>query len=368
MKSILLFLVFILTNFSLLSQRGYYVIGNVKYAGVEIEETSGMSQYHQCTIVSGEERTTYLPSEIKEYSVDGKSVFVSKEIEIRGQYRPIFLRRLVHGDLSIYSTRVDYHDVFFIETDSSGLVKLSYVVNGESFTDLLEIYAGDCPYADIDRVEYSRHSLVRYAKDYNVCEPEGRKFSYGLSAGINTSNVHITSSNTFILGREMLFDGRSLAFGTFAQFNVAGDFLSVVASLDIGNFTGRYYKTVDDLSYHMEMKSRSFYIPLETRYKISKGSVQFYVGAGPSFQFQKKLEDVLQVYNDVEDELVKIYHPDYRAGVLYGFTGTIGFEIEVAPGYSVFTGLRYNLGTGNEDDIFRNVISTTGIQAGFHFK
>lgn len=166
---------------------GYLVTNNNDTLSGQINLTSYSKMGEQCTFRSNSnsQSKTFLPKDIKSYSIKDVAFYVSKKID---DTQTVFLEYLVNGKLDLFYIRKNDDDRYFIETDTLPLKELIYNegirnVNGVNYQyetkthlGLLAFYTRDAPelYSRIGKIKPDFKALKRITVDYHniVCKDE----------------------------------------------------------------------------------------------------------------------------------------------------------------------------------------------------
>jgi len=140
--------------------------------GVKIVEVDELTKYTICRLENGKETTDYSPIMLTEYGTTDGRVFISKEIQIAGTPRRVFLERLVKGKSTLYFYLGKNVKTFYLERANAFFLEIpKYSTDHSSFKNQLKSLTSDCP--QLSRrfrfIIYSRNSISGIIRRYNRC-------------------------------------------------------------------------------------------------------------------------------------------------------------------------------------------------------
>lgn len=257
--------------------------------------------------------------------LDG-AYFVSRSVSIENSDTRLFLECLISGKASIYYTKLNSIDYYFLETDGkmvginnnrADVIRNGVVYNAPSnqYRGVLKHYFRDCASVvqKLDNADFSKKYLIRLGKEYNecVCEEEpcvsyekkfiGRRFGFGADFSLGKSKLtlgRIDFSPTPIMHYQ---------FGITSQMNLdeRGSFNIQVAlryysfkNEILGDMKYQYGAFPSDAYYQYSMLKPE----VQLKYKIKRWKLVPFASAGIFSSFF--LSDKGYVYNERFDKTI----------------------------------------------------------------
>lgn len=290
---------------------------------------------------------------VKEFGVYGYSKFIRKEVEIdrspedlseimsdlTSSRNPIwsqevvFLKVLVEGKASLYSYMERNFLKFFFgigDTSIRQLVNKDYrfdeynIVTNDYFRQQLFnlIKCGDRPYADVEKISYSRRDLEKYFLQYNDCV-EDTSLTYNTETGREIFNLRITPA----------FNYTSVAFTDFTPFK---------RTFDYGHAIG--FRIGLDAEYILPFKKNKWGIMIEPSYQYIN-FIEPPEGAEPLKYNSLEIAGGLRYYLYL-NENTKLFLDVYLNAIActdFGAIVTIEYEdLDIRQRPSVSLGVGYN--------------------------
>jgi len=252
-------------------------------------------------VISKNDTVTYTPEDIIEYGSRYGNVYVSREINVSGEIKKVFLQQLVKGTATLFYYREKGFGTFFIEIWSETSTKFVEVTNKDR-KNILGNILDDCEWVDgpIKIVKYTKRSLTKLVTHYNECIERPFSFiKFGISAGYGLTDMRVNSkfglalrSTPISFGTEeirvtpLLADGAPM-FGFFTEVPLSLIDFSLTTGI---YFSKNEYEFATDPSRVgrvdiISMKISSFDIPIMLRYTFLKRGIRPYTNFGPVFSF-----------------------------------------------------------------------------------
>ncbi|REE00140.1 porin family protein [Marinoscillum furvescens] len=279
-------------------KRGFIATDTSLVSGVKLVAGTDSENAHYITRIKQGRPVTYLPHQLTQYGLKDGTVYVSREIELRGEIRPVFLERLTHGGLTLYSYQEPGSRKFYLSSDSSELVMLTE----DNYRQLLMDYTADFDWA------YGQHELVAFRTKsmeqlldmYN--DGENRRLNFprmGVTAGFAQSSHSVsfnmaTSQLSNSQLKNLVFDpAQGVVFGAFADMPIrnaysfyTGLFFSK-AEVEASAVTGQY-----DLS--MKMTHTTVELPVLLRYTLQTNNWRPFLNFGGAVAYHLANETYLK--------------------------------------------------------------------------
>lgn len=326
-----------------------------------------------CTFKSDlkNEEKEYYPKEIYGYRYlnDGK-FYVSREIEINGTKKTVFLEFLLEGIENLYYYKEGEVKYYILENMKGELLytsqepeKLTYIGENQNYvTDykyigILKLYFKNQPeiLKKVDKTTYDHQSMIKLVKEYHdlVCTPDqaciifesknikdALIIKYSIYAGYNYLSGYkiLTRYNIDFDG---LMDKNYPVIGGQVSLNVPR--LSKSINFDLGislsSLKGekKYYNNNNELARTFKINSLVGFLKLGPSYTYHKGIIRPTVGAGIALVKIFDPNVILNVYKS--DEEKKDYNISSTALGLYL---SAGIDVKIANKGFVFIKATYD--------------------------
>jgi len=157
---------------------------------IKLKEGTDIENAQFCKEERNDSVFTYTPYDIIWYRYNNR-LYLSKDIQLEGKTKRIFIERLVAGKISLYFYCDSNSKRFYLDRDSSYFKELTEgSKNNSIFRDTLSKYCSDCKNIDeaVKSVKYNTESLSLFIKMYNSCTYRPFPFpKFGLYLGLNRS-------------------------------------------------------------------------------------------------------------------------------------------------------------------------------------
>ena len=318
----------------------------------------------------------FSPDEIREYGFKNGVVYRSFRINVNGESKTYFFKRLYKGTTNLYylKTKERGEEFFITKHDSLGLKILP--PDKSKYTQILKETLTECETIinDLPSVSLNKAHLNRLFIDYHECHgyPHPRT-RFGLYLGLTSTKY---AANDFTTLLHIIDFKNSIRL-------MAGGFLDI--PLGKGNFSfhpelyGRYIGAVyskqgiilDDnisnnptqigpvgtspssiiLDYDMVINHTSLSLPLLLRYNFYRPETSLFFEGGPLYSRTIKDNSTFFLYENLKDEV--IYHtplPPYFLKNQFGYALGGGAIIKYGSNSSIYSALRYSqfYNLGNE--------------------
>jgi len=197
-QSLLLFI--LIVPLKIFGQNDYYATDTLKRVGINLQNGGDLVNAQFCRVDSSGTIIQFTAYEVSEYGFRDGVVYISKEIQINGTSKRVFLERLVEGKNTLYYYKGKHTRTFYIERDHSSLIEiLKQDKNGIDFHRNLLNITSDCPKI-MDAAQlttYSKNPMAKFIEMYNGCTYESYPFfKYGIILGYGFSKLANSSSQT----------------------------------------------------------------------------------------------------------------------------------------------------------------------------
>jgi hypothetical protein len=171
--------------------------GQIKYGSIALKSNYQNSQ-SVLFIAEDSSEETFHPFEIESYRVEGNKYYLSKEVNIDGESRKVFLEYLVKGIVSLYFLEDKHTDYYFIEKEGemyplfnsdrqvnidkedAGGQKIDhftsrvYITETNQYKGALRYLFSDSPevFNQVRELPFEYESIINITKDYHhsVCQ------------------------------------------------------------------------------------------------------------------------------------------------------------------------------------------------------
>ncbi len=382
-----------------IKQPGDTLYGLINYRG-------GSRDYTTCIFKqSGDiETKIYAPEDISGFGFPGDRLFVSKIVDtVAVDTLKTFIEVLVRGAVSLYT----YNGKYFLQKKDAPLYELAIVkseilkdgqkaiIVTKKYLGILSMVLSDCEEARemIPNVTLDERPLTKLVEVYNICVNSpyetilsGKprvKVSFGLSAGLNNSNLEIFSR---IRSDQVSYVdvpyGKSNSFQPGISFNFLfprfSEKLSFVA--EVSYFKSSFYSfTINEYLGEINQESsvtigiKQLTIPVGFRYTFFAGKISPYANLGFLYTINLKVQNeweskiTQKLYGNIittydEGPALKKVHNQY------GFWIGGGVMLPITKRIAGFVDLRSELSFGLSDLPDVVTINNYCISAGLRFQ
>jgi len=300
-----------------------------------------------CQVQRGSRVKVYSPGELIEYGFKDGRVYCSKEVEINGNSKHVFLERISGDALNVYYYREEGFRTFFIESEEGIMEQLPRKdgAGRMGYREAISKLTADCPDLEeaIRLAGYQKESLSELFRRYQGCESKPFPFlKAGISAGY--SMVQLRANSKAVLDYYNFLDFRpagSLSYGVFIDNPIdygnyslhAGLYFSRHQFAASGQHDGDYFDFSADLS--------SIEVPVLIKYAFPRTRHRPYLKAGGIWVNNFRRDDRLNV-TSFENSQINLDFTDniYRnmMGVSLGF----GIDIKLSTRNYLFVEINYN--------------------------
>ena len=316
----------------------------------------------------GNNPKTYLPGEIKSYSIGNKGSYYSYGVTGDVQTRNVFLECIVKGKVSLY----DFDDRYFME--SKGSVKeivvtkstarqgdKVYTVDLPVYKGLLQTEMNDCStiHQNISKTGFSKKELTQLFVDYHKCIGEdfttfesetGKiKVRFGLGLGVVASSFNLNSGGdpafTYIDSKDPLQDVNVIP-SLLMEFTVSGKKNKLRIRSGLSYYSNEYHiydeNAAANLGHSLTVEYARLEVPVLVKFYPLKSNQGLYAMAGLGFNGIIKWEDkqivtVPPAY--ILSETSSLENNKYFTNILTG----LGYEFKLG-GKALFAEASYGWG------------------------
>ncbi len=273
--------------------KDYYIKDKATYNGIRLVDLGIVENCRFCHEKTDGEMKKYPPTEVSEYNIDGKKLFVAMDILLDGAHQRVFLEKRVFGDYAQYHYMDQKNDLFFLQKGNDPMMELPKNAHSEMFNmEKLAEYTKECPeVADKGRqVRFSSTDLSFFLEQVNDCR---LKPFPPLRLGVNTS-LNLTKLQPFAghTGPDyLIFNykyemGPSLGF--FLDQPILQFGLSVHAAVNYSYTFVSYHKRIDwenpnyesSTDYTLFTTLHTLELPVHLRYTLPLSNLRPYLEVG----------------------------------------------------------------------------------------
>lgn len=358
-------------------RHGYVIThGNDTLYG-KINDRGGYRNSRICIFkaLNSDKAVSYRPEEIKAYRMDDDKYYVSKQVEVKGQNKYVFIDVLIKGKVNLYHHRKSKNMAFYIQKDGGEMIGLAnaevplhykydenvttlysptYILHNKIFRDTLySVFSDSETITDrIESVEYDPKSLTTITKDYinEVCvgsecidyERNLNKYRprFGVFSGVQLARISFLPS---IKGMYTLEEKSTIVSNTFTTFPI-GIFLNIPMPLISEKLSFQMEVISNGIDYRqsftsaqnyndtiIEINTKTIGIPLLLKYELGSGKLS------PSISIGKEISFVYNSTVTVDQDKDLRIHPVQKGG----WFGEAGVNYKIAPRLSIFANVRF---------------------------
>lgn len=305
-----------------------------------------------CQVKKGGVIYEYGPDELIEYKLKDGRVYCSREIEINGNRKSVFLERMTNGVNKLYYYREAGFSTHFIETEGNGLVELpeNTAPGNPDYRDILRNITSDRPDMGnmLEVVPYHKDYLGDFISRYeNNMDTPFPHLRYGLTAG--PAMVKFRANSEMFVDYFEMMDFRyqgGVAFGAFLDNPINHSDFSLHAELLFTAMRYEHNQEVDIAGLDFTVRHSSLKLPVLIRYAFPWNSrVRPYLNIGGSIETALRNDDLLVITALSEPAFDHMYTGNLYKN-LYGFTAGGGVEIRLSMRNALFFELRSSSMTG----------------------
>ena len=276
-------------------------------------------------VTKGKETFKYLPSEITEYGFENGKTYYSREIDLNGYKKDVFLERLATGKVSLFRCFVGKQEKFFLLRDS---IFLELENNYESFKAII----GTCTsLSDAAKLaSYHKGPLTKLVSLSNNCIEKPFPFKrIGILTGINQNTYKVTSAFSYEFLNDFDFQPiSSFLIGAFVDLPIKMTYFSfIVNAYFTGNSTAiNQRKTSSDID--VLINTQSLHLPIKLQYTLPTLKWRPFINIGGKFTHNFK--NASTIYrSDIDGSVILINQPIKNKAIsqnLIGFTAGVGLS------------------------------------------
>lgn len=348
MKHLYFLIIMVFLTLWAIGQSEYYSTDSIRFSGIQLIDGGDMANSRLCQVKMKDRIVTYSPYEVMEFGFKDGRVYVSKEIQIADSLKRVFLERLNKGKTNLYYFRDTGVRTFFIEKDSSLLVKLpKQNMDNQRFSGVLSEITDDCPnVADAAKlVRYEKKSLSTFIDRYNTCQARPfPHFKYGLYIGYEFSRLMPSDElNDVYSSFSYDYDG-GFTVGLFLENPILVSDFSLHAEVYFAKHGFSYNRSSPSEDQDLVMNVSSVRMPVSIRYAVPVNRIRPYFDAGVTYSYNIKNESILYTAS-ISDDVIVISSQKEGSAISKNDLGyAVGFGLECDLGYkkSVFIEMLYN--------------------------
>lgn len=387
-------------------KKGYIITHNNDTVHGRINDRGGYKNAKVCVFkVKNEPVINYHPEDIKAYRMLDDKYYVSRQVDVKGEYKYVFIDVLLKGEVSLYHHRKNKNMVYYIEKKDSNMIGLvneevllrykhddnvavlyspTYTLQNKIYLDTLRSVFSDSEKIQnqVGEVEYDPKSLMQITKAYihEVCEGSDcinyerdlNKYTpkFGVFSGVQLNKISFLPSVKGMYSNEenstiVANDFVSYPIGIFVNFpmNLISDRLSFqIEAIWNERLYNEELSATQNFGRNIEINTQTIGIPLLFKYQIGNGSFSpsIAVGKETGFVFESKviIEEVVIDPDKPKDLMI---HPVNKGG----WFGEIGLTYKLGRNLSLFSNIRIQSGKnliiveGNQRAGYNTVVNSS---------
>jgi opacity protein-like surface antigen len=369
-----LYIIFLIVSLPVFSfgQNQYFSTDSLTTVGIKLIDGGDLINSRKCQVKAGDKINEYSPYEVREFGFKGGRVYKSREIQIAGTSKRVFLEQLHTGKATLYYYRGKGIKTFFIEKDSMLFVEVPKQNTAkEQYSQQLLNITADCPnvMAACELVRYNKKSLSKLMTRYNQCELKPfPHFSYGFLMGYEISkSIPTDDQNEDLKYFDYKYDG-GFSVGLFLDNPILVSDFSLHTELYFSKHGYSYNHASASEDLDLIINISSLRVPFMIRYTVPKNNLRPYFNAGAMFAYNINNEsalykafisdNVIYISKQLEESIISTNE--------IGFVLGGGLEYDLDYKKSVFLEIRYSKLSGLSE-LTKNRNSIINISSGFKF-
>lgn len=340
MRILLLSTMLLILSMSAISQdHSFYSTDTSSAVGIKIVDYGSIENAKFCHVQRGASVLKLSPNDIKEYGFRKGEIYVSKEIQVNGSIKKVFLEVLAKGEVNVYRYTDENQTLYFVEKEDMELIQVP-TDNKKEFHSFINNLTPN--FKEVNQysslVKAKKYSMKVFFNNYNNRSKKPFSFTkYGVIGGYSLSKFTKSKDSNLpqISDYEMNNNGGA-NFGFFIDrpFFASNTSLNIkifYTQNDISN-TLHY----DDYKVMFEIKSSAVNAPIMIRYTTPTYISQFFVNAGGMFTYHLSNESKVWSHDKTTDELTTLSENEIIAGTMYGVALGGGFQYNLNYKNSIF--------------------------------
>lgn len=332
------------------SHDAYYVKDSMVVVGVKVIDGLRINGIQTCRVITSKDTLVFTPYDIDEYG-NGQSEFISATIFFRGQEKRVFLKRLVKGDMSLYSYRLRGNNMYYLEKEKGVFIDLPrrWEHNRQiTFKNILEDETSDCQYTSFNLMQtsYNSSSLSQFIHSYNHCSAmPSLPTRFGVLAGYSFLDLRPSSYGNYLYVQDFSFTKKpDVFFGVFWDQPLFFTFFSAHLGVNYYQMSESFYTFSGNNALDFLVKSSSLQIPFQLRYYYPlSNNIKPFINAGGIYSSDIRNESTI-FRTTFFQEIISIEEPidvSPAKGNSFGFVAGIGGEYRFGLRQAVLIELRY---------------------------
>jgi len=345
-------------------KRAYIQTDSSLSGGIELIPNTRQfnSQYIKVKVKNGE--ITYTPEQLAEYGFDDGTVYQSKEMEIDGERKKVFLERIAVGKITLFRYRDTRNTIYYVTRDSSDLYQLQKDLR------VMKELSLDCEFMmdAIRLASYSGKSLQKLVSHYNVCKNKPFPYSkFGLLAGWRNAIVSQGSKENSDLKDVSFPSSSSPVIGIFGDIPIVMSEFSLHPELfySWNDFVSNTHTAQADIDVLISI--RTLQMPILVRYTAPAINWRLFFDVGPNFAYH--IENSSDIYiGKMEGNMVLIERPSQEkllADFMFGYSAGVGLQKKLNYRKTLSAEFKFTKSMGADDDTFS--LNALNLVIGFTF-
>ena len=354
------------------AQGAYVELDSLSRFGIKIIDNGDIVNSRLCQIKNYKTIEEYTPYEVKEYGLKDGRVYLSKEIQLSGSLKKVFLERLQNGKTNLFYYREKGIKTFYLERDSSLFLELPKHNKNEHYKELLLRFTKDFTNiaCEIQHVKYNKRSLSKLINRYNNCVSKPfPHFRYGVNVGYKLTLLGISKDNSYedLKSFDFNYEGSS-TIGLFFDSPILISDFSIHGELNYSKLGYSYNTKLDDRDLDFVANLSSLNVPFLLRYSLPTNKIRPFVNLGGIVTFNVRNESLLN-HISISGNIIEINKATDNSlidDVQIGYSVGGGLEYIINSKRSLFFELRYNKQQGI-NDLTSIYTSDFGVSTGINF-
>lgn len=325
----------------------------------------------------------YSPQDIKAYRILDNKFYISKNIPINDTSKTVFVECLVDGAVDLYYYFENLKDIYYIEKEDGEIYALetetntvkkdymTYELNSNIYKGVLTYALSDCKEikSSINTVSLNHKSMINLSKKYHeyICDGEKcivyekqkkQNLDFGLFISYNLIYYNLIEANFGSYGYHVpkLDNASSPGIGLIIDYKPSFGNNKIMFSIQTEYFSTKFNEIhsddFDEDYVYKYIKTSNWYNSVLIKYKYPSKNVQPVLFVGPSCNFVKVTDKLLQPHATTLP----------ISSIMGGADIGSGIEYSIKDKLDVFINLTYSLQFG-----VYNYYSYLKLKTGFKF-
>jgi hypothetical protein len=338
-----------------------FVKAQQAYITTEIGTSTGMNlidngdeeNSKSCQVKTGSVIYKFTPLEVKEYGFKNGRAYVSKELQVQGVSKSVFLERLAKGKTSLYYYCSEGNAMFYLEKPDGKLYEIpEYNDEGKSYKQLIKDLTNDCEGVNgyVQYLSYRKKSMANLLSRYENCAQRPfPHFRYGLNLGYNFTMLNIPTgfTNQTFEGFDFKYETGS-SIGLFVDNPIKNSDFTYHGEIEYSKSGFSYSDYGPFGGYDFVSNIHSLKLPLLVRYTYPSNHISPFVDVGGAitYNFINKSFLYQSTISGNMVDIAIVNGPGYIGDMQFGYSCGAGFEFKLITKQFLFFEFRFNQSTG----------------------